>query len=117
VRGLAHITGEGFLNLLRLEAPVGYRIDAPLPVPLVFELIAERGGVSAAELHEVFNMGCGFCVVTPAADAEAAVELLARHHPGTAVIGHTTAAAGVVELTREGLIGRRPGGFAVAPEA
>jgi hypothetical protein len=43
--------------------------------------------------------------------------LLARHHPGTAVIGHTTAAAGVVELTREGLIGRRPGGFAVAPEA
>ena len=33
VRGLAHITGEGFLNLLRLEAEVGYRIDAPLPVP------------------------------------------------------------------------------------
>ena len=25
VRGLAHITGEGFLNLLRLEAEVGYR--------------------------------------------------------------------------------------------
>jgi phosphoribosylformylglycinamidine cyclo-ligase len=117
VRGLAHITGEGFLNLLRLGASVGYRIDAPLPVPLVFQLIAERGGVGAAELHEVFNMGCGFCVVTPAGDAEAAVELLARHHPGTAVIGHATGAAGVVELTREGLIGRRPGGFAVAPEA
>ena len=83
----------------------------------MFGLIAERGEVSAAELHKVFNMGCGFCVVTPAADTDAAVELLARHHPGTAVIGHATEAAGVVELTREGLIGRRPGGFAVAPEA
>jgi phosphoribosylformylglycinamidine cyclo-ligase len=117
VRGLAHITGEGFLNLLRLEAAVGYRIDRPLPVPLVFELIAERGEIGDAELYEVFNMGCGFCVVTAAADADAAVELLARHHPGSAVIGHATAAAGVVELTRKGLLGRRPGGFAVAPEA
>jgi phosphoribosylformylglycinamidine cyclo-ligase len=114
VRGLAHITGEGFLNLLRLEAEVGYRIDAPLPVPTVFELIAERGGVDEAELHEVFNMGCGFCLVTPADDAEAAVEWLSRRHPGTAVIGRTTAAAGVVELPRHGLVGRRPGGFSSA---
>jgi phosphoribosylformylglycinamidine cyclo-ligase len=114
VRGLAHITGEGFLNLLRLEAEVGYRIDMPLPVPTVFELIAERGGVDEAELHEVFNMGCGFCLVTPADDAEAAVELLSRRHPGTAVIGRTTAAAGVVELPRHGLVGRRPGGFSSA---
>ncbi len=31
MRGLAHITGDGLLNLLRLEADVGYRIDSPLP--------------------------------------------------------------------------------------
>ena len=37
VRGLAHITGEGLVNLLRLEAEVGYRIDSPLPCPPVFE--------------------------------------------------------------------------------
>src|ERR687890_2564769 len=41
VRGLAHITGDGFLNLLRLEAHVGYSVDAPLPVPRIFDLIAE----------------------------------------------------------------------------
>jgi phosphoribosylformylglycinamidine cyclo-ligase len=111
VRGLAHITGEGFLNLLRLEAEVGYRIDSPLPVPPVFELIAERGGVDEAEMHEVFNMGCGFCVVTSADEAEAAVELLSRHHPGTAAIGSITSAVGVVELVPQRLIGRRPGGF------
>jgi phosphoribosylformylglycinamidine cyclo-ligase len=114
VRGLAHITGDGFLNLLRLEAHAGYRIDAPLPVPPVFVHIAERGGVEDSELYEVFNMGCGFCVVVPHTDADAAVELLAPHHPGTAVIGHTTTATGVVELPKQGLIGRRGEGFRAA---
>src|SRR5215216_2926964 len=99
VRGLAHITGEGFLNLLRLEAEVGYRIDAPLPVPGIFELIAERGHVEPAELYEVFNMGCGFCCVVPAAQADEAIALLSAHHPGTAVIGAATAAPGAVELS------------------
>jgi len=109
VRGLAHITGEGFLNLLRLEAEVGYRIDAPLPVPGIFELIAERGAVEPPELYEVFNMGCGFCCVVPAAQADAAVALLAAHHPGTAVIGQATDAAGAVELSAQGLRGTRAG--------
>jgi phosphoribosylformylglycinamidine cyclo-ligase len=114
VRGLAHITGDGFLNLLRLEADAGFRVDAPLPVSPVFELIAERGGVEAAELYEVFNMGCGFCVVVPRGDADGAVELLAAHHPGSAVIGQATTATGVVELPKQGLIGRRGEGFSPA---
>jgi phosphoribosylformylglycinamidine cyclo-ligase len=111
VRGLAHITGDGFLNLTRLHAPVGYRIDNPLPVPPVFTLIAERGAVDETELWEVFNMGCGFCAVVPAADADAAVAMLSRHHTGSAVIGEITADAGVVELPRVGLVGRRDAGF------
>ena len=109
VRGLAHITGDGLLNLLRLEAAVGYLIDHPLPVPEVFEEIAARGEVSAAEMHEVFNMGCGFCVVVPADAADETVATLARRHPGAAVIGRTTTAAGVVELPRAGLRGTREG--------
>ena len=66
VRGLAHITSGGLGNLLRLAAEVGYEIDEPLPVPPIFELIQERGDVSDEEMHEVFNMGCGFCVVVAA---------------------------------------------------
>jgi phosphoribosylformylglycinamidine cyclo-ligase len=112
VRGLAHITGEGFLNLLRLEAEVGYRIDRPLAVPAIFELIAERGGVEPAELYEVFNMGCGFCCVVPAEQAERAVELLSERHPGSAVIGSATPTGGVVELPEQGLRGTRAEGFA-----
>ena len=87
VRGLAHITSGGLGNLLRLEAEVGYVIDSPLPVPPVFELIRERGRVSDHEMHDVFNMGCGFCIVIPASDEEDALELLRDHHPAAARIG------------------------------
>ncbi|MGI9184549.1 MAG: phosphoribosylformylglycinamidine cyclo-ligase, partial [Solirubrobacteraceae bacterium] len=91
VHGLAHITGGGVLNLLRLgngaADPVGFEITNPLAVPPVFELIAGLGEVPAAEMWEVFNMGCGLCAVVAEPDAERAVDLLGAHHPGTAVIG------------------------------
>jgi phosphoribosylformylglycinamidine cyclo-ligase len=115
VRGLAHITGEGLLNLLRLEADVGFRIHSPLPRQPIFDLIAERGGVGEEELHEVFNLGCGFCCVVPEADAGTAVELLGARHPGAAVIGEVTARDGVVEVAQPALQGSRGEGFAPAP--
>jgi phosphoribosylformylglycinamidine cyclo-ligase len=87
VHGLAHITSGGVENLLRLAAEVGYEIDAPLPAPPVFELIGERGEVSEEEMHQVFNMGCGFCVVVPAGEEEAALGLLRSHYPAAARIG------------------------------
>ncbi len=97
VRGLAHITGDGLNNLLRLSAEVGYEIDAPLAVPPVFELIAELGGVSRSEMHEVFNMGLGFVCVVPGGDADSALELLRRHHEGAARIGRVSDRAATVE--------------------
>ena len=103
VRGLAHITGGGVLNLLRLQADVGFQIDAPLPVPPVFGLVQALGDVPDAEMWEVFNMGCGFCVVVPAAQAEDAVALLARHRPGAARIGSVTADVDRVSVPALGL--------------
>jgi phosphoribosylformylglycinamidine cyclo-ligase len=91
VHGLAHITSGGTGNLLRLAADVAYEIDAPLPVPPIFELIRERGGVGDEEMHEVFNMGCGFCVVVPAGDEAAALGLLRARYPGAARIGRVVA--------------------------
>ena len=90
VHGLAHITGGGLLNLLRLGEAVGFEITQPLPVLPVFSLIAGLGAIPPAEMWEVFNMGCGFCAVVADADAPSAVELLSRRHPGTAVIGRVT---------------------------
>ncbi len=60
-------------------------------MPPVFELIRERGGVSDEEMHEVFNMGCGFCVVAAPDDEGAALDLLRRHYPEAKRIGRATA--------------------------
>ena len=105
VRGLAHITGGGLANLLRLHAPVGFEIAEPLPAPPVFALVRECGNVSEPEMWEVFNMGCGFAVVVPEADADAAVAILDRHHPGTRRIGTVTAGADRLSIPPLGIEG------------
>jgi phosphoribosylformylglycinamidine cyclo-ligase len=99
VRGLAHITSGGLDNLLRLEAEVGYEIDDPLPVPPVFTLIQELADIDDAEIHQVFNMGCGFCVVVASDNEEAALASLRAHYPGAQRIGSTL--AGPPDITRK----------------
>jgi phosphoribosylformylglycinamidine cyclo-ligase len=96
VHGLAHITGDGLNNLLRLSGDVGYALTDPLDVPPVFGLIQKLGGIGDEEMHEVFNMGLGFVCVVPEADAERATALLAGHHPGARQVGVVTGDAGVV---------------------
>ena len=105
VHGLAHITGGGLANLLRIGSGVGFSIDSPLPVLPVFSLIAELGGVSEAEMWEVFNMGCGFVAMVAAADASDAVALLEGFHPGAAVIGRVTDEAGRIAMPGLGISG------------
>jgi phosphoribosylformylglycinamidine cyclo-ligase len=105
VHGLAHITGGGVLNLLRIGSGIGYEISAPLAPPPIFGLIAARGEIPTPEMWEVFNMGCGFCAIVPTEHADAAVALLEAHHSGTAVIGRLTADAGVITLPTLGLVG------------
>jgi phosphoribosylformylglycinamidine cyclo-ligase len=90
IRGLAHITSGGLGNLLRLAAEVGYEIEEPLAIPPIFELIQERSSIAGDEMHEVFNMGCGFCCIVSTADEKAALDLLRPHYPGARRIGSAT---------------------------
>jgi phosphoribosylformylglycinamidine cyclo-ligase len=98
VHGLAHITGGGVRNLLRLNERVGFAIDDPLPVPPVIDLVRERGNVSEAEAWEVFNMGCGFVAIVPDEHAAETERRLAAHHPGARRIGAVTADPGQVTV-------------------
>jgi len=63
VHGLAHITGGSFTKLLRLKK-IGYQLDEiPSPSP-IFQLLEDRG-ISTLEMYKTFNMGIGFCVISP----------------------------------------------------
>ncbi|HYZ80315.1 MAG TPA: AIR synthase-related protein, partial [Solirubrobacteraceae bacterium] len=101
VHGLAHITGGGVTNLMRLGG--GYRIEDPLPVPPIFGLVARLGDVSPEEMWEVFNMGCGFVAIVPEPHADEAAAILTAHHPGARQIGTTTDRPGRVEVPSLGL--------------
>jgi phosphoribosylformylglycinamidine cyclo-ligase len=110
VHGLAHITGGGLTNLLRLgRGSAGYEITDPLPITPVYDLIAARGDVSRTEMWEVFNMGCGFIAIVAGDHAAAAAELLARRHPGSAVIGRVNDHAGQVSVPGLGIVGDADG--------
>jgi phosphoribosylformylglycinamidine cyclo-ligase len=96
VHGLAHITGGGLANLLRLNDGVGFTVDQPLPVPGIFQLVQRLGEVDAKEMWDVFNMGCGFVCVVPEDRVVDAIGMLDAHHPGTARVGTVTDRAGEI---------------------
>ncbi len=75
VRGMAHVTGGGYTNLSRISSH-RYVVDSPLPVPPVFDFIAEEGDVSSVEMHRTFNMGMGFVLVAPKEEAKDVADLV-----------------------------------------
>ena len=79
VRGLAHITGGGFLNLKRLKKGISYNIDN-LPEPdSLFKSIYSLD-VPLEEMYRVFNMGIGFVVIVPAEDADKTINVIKKYN-------------------------------------
>ena len=74
VKALAHLTGGGFIENIPRILPDG--IGAVVrrgswPVPPLFQLIQQRGNITAAEMHRVFNMGIGIVAVIAPEDLPA----------------------------------------------
>src|SRR5262252_4934537 len=91
VKALINITSDGLLNLTRVAAPVGFVIDRPLAPQPIFSLIQAHAGTDDAEMHEVFNLGIGFCYVVAARDADATLAILKSHGRTAARIGYAVA--------------------------
>ncbi|MBI3329195.1 MAG: phosphoribosylformylglycinamidine cyclo-ligase [Nitrospinae bacterium] len=91
IKALLHITGDGFLNLHRVQAGMGLIIEQLPDPPPIFRLIQERGRITDAEMYRVFNMGVGFCIVAAPAAADQ-VGAIARQHGVTSYyLGHAVA--------------------------
>ena len=105
--GMVHISGGGMLNMARLAADVSYELDAMVPPPEIFALIAEKGEIPRATMYATFNMGIGFCVVVDKSDQQAAMAALKRAGEDAVRIGWVTSRPGKsVSIPAEGLIGR-----------
>jgi phosphoribosylformylglycinamidine cyclo-ligase len=107
VKAMVHITSDGFLNLTRVKAPVGYVIDNLPPVPPVFSIIQSLGRVELSEMFQVYNMGIGFCVVVSPSKVDHALSILRDHDRNAHVIGYATDdIKKQVVLTKQKLIGQ-----------
>ena len=87
LRGIAHITGGGLSNLLRLHETLGYHISEPLPSHPEFDWIAREGGVDAREMARTFNLGMGMVLVVSSNSADSLLGWLTERLPGCAVVG------------------------------
>ncbi len=94
--GLAHISGGGVRNLLRLRRGVQFVLDRwPRPFGL-FQWLAEAGGIDTEELYQTFNMGIGFVVVVRGSfEASALRRLWRAGYSDTLVVGHVAPGEGV----------------------
>ena len=88
IKAMAHITGGGLSNLLRLHDDFGWHIDNPLPVLPEFTWLAERGSVSNREMHRTFNMGMGMTIVISKEKSSSVEKWLNERLPGTRRVGY-----------------------------
>jgi phosphoribosylformylglycinamidine cyclo-ligase len=107
VKALINITGDGLLNLARVEAKVGFEIDNLIEPPPIFSLIQDHAKVPDSEMFEVFNMGTGFCFVVDPAAAELTISVLRKYDRQAQRIGHAVAdPKGIIRIRQRNLSGR-----------
>jgi len=82
IKGLAHITGGGLRNILRLNPKVRFDVtDLPRP-PRVFRLIQAWGGVDVQEMYQTFNMGMGMVLVVPEDECDDILQAINKKRKG-----------------------------------
>jgi phosphoribosylformylglycinamidine cyclo-ligase len=94
VKAMANNTGGGLRNLARWRGGLRYVVDEPMPVPTIFEALADWGGIEEEEMWQTFNMGIGFFIAVAPGDVSDALEVLGRHHDAQ-VVGRVEEGAGV----------------------
>jgi phosphoribosylformylglycinamidine cyclo-ligase len=66
VKGIAHITGGGFIGNIPRILPQGLAAHVKRDswdIPPIFKLIQENGDIEEAEMYRAFNMGVGLAIV------------------------------------------------------
>jgi phosphoribosylformylglycinamidine cyclo-ligase len=101
VHAMAHVTGGGITGNLPRVLPEGRRAviqRSAWDVPAVFRTLQEAGRVAQAEMFRTFNMGIGYLLVVPAAEADAVTATLAAGGEQVVRLGEIVAGERGVEL-------------------
>ncbi|MDD6462157.1 MAG: phosphoribosylformylglycinamidine cyclo-ligase [Bifidobacteriaceae bacterium] len=82
VKGVAHITGGGFIENIPRMIPQGLAAHIDLgtwPVLPIFNVIEKAGAIDHMEMYNIFNMGLGMVLAVDAARADETLDILREH--------------------------------------
>ena len=101
IKGLAHITGGGFIDNIPRVLPKGCDVavfKGTWPVLPVFELIQRHGKVDEVEMHQVFNMGIGMTAIVSGSKADGILRSIRRRGHRAWIVGEVRKGRGKVKL-------------------
>ncbi|MCF7669919.1 MAG: phosphoribosylformylglycinamidine cyclo-ligase [Verrucomicrobia bacterium] len=101
IKGMAHITGGGFIDNLPRVMPKN--CDAIIrkgswEVPSIFDIIQREGRIVDAEMHQTFNMGIGMVLIVDTGQADALMRSIRARKHSAWVIGEIAKGAHEVHL-------------------
>ncbi|WP_188778556.1 phosphoribosylformylglycinamidine cyclo-ligase [Paenibacillus hunanensis] len=102
VKGMAHITGGGFIENIPRMLPENVNVDIEYgswPILPIFQLMQAKGAISNRDMFTTFNMGIGMVIVVPAEQAEQALAVLEQHGEQAYRIGTVTEGERIVTFT------------------
>ncbi|MCD8206037.1 MAG: phosphoribosylformylglycinamidine cyclo-ligase [Clostridia bacterium] len=80
VKGMAHITGGGFIENIPRMMPEGLGCEVKInqgEIPPIFKMIKRMSGLCDEELYNTFNMGTGFVIIVSPDEAQKLEDCLA----------------------------------------
>ena len=101
VKGIAHITGGGFIENIPRIFPEGIGCEIrkdSYEVPSVFRYMQKKAEITDAQIYNTFNMGIGMVVCVAPEDVEATLSSLKESGEEAVVIGKTVQGSGVTLL-------------------
>ncbi|WP_322906885.1 phosphoribosylformylglycinamidine cyclo-ligase [Paenibacillus campi] len=102
VKGMAHITGGGFIENIPRMLPDDVNVDIEYgswPILPIFQLMQAKGAISNRDMFTTFNMGIGMVIVVPAEQVEQALTVLEQHGEQAYQIGTVTEGERIVTFT------------------
>jgi phosphoribosylformylglycinamidine cyclo-ligase len=98
IKGMAHITGGGFIENIPRMLPEGLGAeidDGSWPVLPIFELLREKGNLERGEMFSIFNMGIGMVLAVDREVADRVADLFKEMGEKAYVIGRVKLGKGV----------------------
>ncbi len=99
VKGIAHITGGGFIENIPRIFPegIGCRIDTKsYEIPAVFAIMQKRAKLTKQQIYNTFNMGIGMVVCVSKRDVEKTISQLESTGESCVILGKTCKGSGVI---------------------